>query len=36
MEIGDVYIYNTILTEAEISTNYKNNINIIYHNLLNG
>ena len=35
MEIGDVYIYNTVLTEAEISTNYKNNINIIYHNLLN-
>lgn len=36
MEIGDVYIYNTILSEAEISTNYKTNVSVIYKNLLYG
>ena len=36
MEIGDVYIYNTILTDEEISTNYKTNISILYKNLIRG
>ncbi len=34
--VGDLYIYNDILTEAEINTNYKVNINIIYNNLVLG
>ena len=36
IELGDVYIYTDILTEVEINTNYKTNINIIYDNLLSG
>lgn len=36
MEIGDIYIYNSILTNEEIKNNYKTNINVIYNNLLRG
>lgn len=36
MEIGDVYIYNDILTNEEINTNYKSNINVIYDHLVTG
>lgn len=36
IEVGDIYIYTDILTDEEISNNYKNTINIIYDNLLSG
>ena len=36
MEIGDIYIYKTILTDTEINTNYKTNINPIHNNLVAG
>lgn len=36
IEIGDIYIYNDILTEDEISKNYSQTINIIYDNLYVG
>ena len=36
MEIGDIYIYKSILTDNEISSNYKTNLNIIYTNLIAG
>lgn len=35
-EVGDIYIYNDILTEEEINVNYKTSINIIYDNLIAG
>lgn len=34
--IGDIYIYNRILTPNEIATNYKTNISIIYDSLIAG
>ncbi len=34
--IGDIYIYDRILSELEISTNYKTSINIIYNSLVAG
>lgn len=36
MEIGDVYVYNSILSDDEIKTNYSVNLNVIYSNLLVG
>lgn len=36
LEIGDIYIYNDILTIDEIKNNYSTSINIIYDNLLSG
>lgn len=36
IEVGDIYIYKDILTEGEIYNNYKNDINVIYDNLLSG
>jgi len=36
IEVGDIYIYRTVLSPEEISTNYKTNISIIYNNLLVG
>ena len=36
IEFGDVYIYNDILTDNEIKTHYKSEINILYNNLLVG
>ena len=34
--LGDIYIYNSILSENDIYNNYKDNINIIYNNLVCG
>ena len=34
--IGDVYIYSKILSDKEIESNYKTNINIIYDSLIAG
>lgn len=34
--IGDIYLYRDMLTEEEISTNYKDNISIIRDNLIAG
>lgn len=34
--LGDIYIYNNILSEQTIKGNYQENINIIYDNLLEG
>ena len=34
--VGDIYIYNDILTAVEINHNYKKSINIIYDNLVCG
>ncbi|MBQ2872461.1 MAG: hypothetical protein IJE89_00460 [Bacilli bacterium] len=36
LEVGDIYIYKNILTEENINNNYKNEINIIYNNLVAG
>ena len=36
IEIGDLYIYKSILTNEEIKNNYSTTINIIYDNLLVG
>ena len=36
LEVGDIYIYNTILTDKSIHENYKNTINIIYEGLVAG
>lgn len=36
LEIGDIYIYNDILSNDEIRNNYSNTINVIYDNLLYG
>lgn len=36
LEIGDIYIYNSILSEEAINENYKTNVSIIYNNLLYG
>ena len=36
MEVGDIYIYNSILTDKEITENYNQTINIIYDNLYAG
>lgn len=36
IEIGDIYIYNDILTEEEIKNNYNTTINIIYDSLVVG
>ena len=36
IEVGDIYIYTDILTEQEINTNYKTEINVLYDNLLSG
>lgn len=36
MEIGDVYIYNSILSDDEIKTNYSVNLNVVYNDLLVG
>ena len=36
MEVGDIYIYNSILTDEDIKNNYSINLNIIYNNLLVG
>ena len=36
IEVGDIYIYKDILTEQEITNNYKSSINIIYDNLVAG
>lgn len=35
-EIGDIYIYNDILSDEEINTNYNKTISIIYDNLFVG
>lgn len=34
--VGDIYFYNDILTEEEINTNYKVNINVLRSNLILG
>ena len=34
--VGDIYFYNDILTDSEISKNYKTNVDIIYDNLISG
>ena len=34
--VGDVYIYNKVLSDKEIELNYKTNINIIYNSLIAG
>lgn len=36
LEIGDIYLYNDILTDYEISDNYRDVVNIIYDNLIAG
>ena len=36
IEVGDIYIYNDILTSEEINENYNKTINIIYDNLVSG
>lgn len=34
--VGDIYIYNNILSESTINSNYKTSINVIYDNLVAG
>ena len=34
--VGDIYIYNDILTDSQINTNYKTSINVIYDDLVSG
>ena len=36
MEVGDIYIYNDILTGDEINTYYKTNISVLYDSLIVG
>ena len=36
MEIGDIYVYNDILTDEEIKNNYSVNLNVFYDGLLVG